>query len=495
MARVGPHPRRSRTKLWGAAGVVALTFLSVACKKDRSLKDDGGAGASGVGGAAGEAGAAGSGAAGAGGEAGAAPAGPWIEPEDGGVACNNLECRQTKCRYGHCAQPTCPEGTFTTLTGKVYDPAGKVPLYNVNVYVPNKKPEPLTDGARCDSCDSALLGEPVVQTKTAADGSFTLGDANTDVPWGKNIPLVIQVGKWRREATIPNVTACTNNALTDPNATRLPRNHNEGHLPRIALTTGGADALECLLRKIGIADSEFTTETGSGRVHLFAGINGTDQFSRELGDAKFSLAEPWWDSVHNLMKYDIVVHSCDGMEVPSNKSAAARQALKEYADAGGRVFASHWHIFWFEYGPEPWPSIATFNHRPDLPANHPVKIDTSFEKGRAMAEWIDKVGGSSMFGELNILGGRHTVDSVGTTARQWIYSESPASVQYLEALTPIGGEACGRAVLSDIHVSTGDGTSDTSHYSKPFPTGCVTSDLSPQEKALVFMLFDLSSCT
>jgi hypothetical protein len=413
---------------------------------------------------------------------------------DGGVACRNLECRQSKCKYGFCSQPACPEGTFTTLSGKVYDPAGKVPLYNVNVYVPNEPLVPLVDGPACDSCGSGLVGAPLVQTKTAADGSFTLGDADNDVPRGPNVPLVIQVGKWRREATIKTVAACTPNAIADPDITRLPRDHTEGHLPRIALTTGGSDALECLLRKVGIADSEFTNDAGSGRVNLFAGTNGTDAFSRELGGARFSSVEPWWDDLNNLMKYDIVVHSCDGIEIPSNKSMAARQALKDYADMGGRVFASHWHIYWFEHGPAPWPGIANFNHQPDLAPDYPVKIDTSFEKGRAMAEWIDKVGGSSMFGELRIFGGRHTVDSVGT-ARRWIYSENPDSVQYLEALTPIGGAACGRVVLSDIHVTAGDGTGDTSHYSKPFPTGCVTTTLSGQEKALVFMLFDLSSCT
>jgi hypothetical protein len=434
--------------------------------------------------------------------------------------CMNLQCRQSTCTKGSCTQPPCAGGARTIVSGTIFDPAGKVPLQGITVYIPNAPLAPIMDGPSCDPCDSAtgtslLSGSPISITKTDVTGKFTLGATTSvggDVPSGAGVPMVIQVGKWQRQVMLPDVTACQDNPLMDMNMTRLPRDKSEGHIPKMALTTGSADALECLLRKIGIADSEFTPETADGRINFYAGGGGTAAYAATLnGGAALTPVHPWWDSLDNLRKYDIVLHSCEGnfgsfnggnrpTDPMSVKSMEARQALLDFANMGGRVFASHWHVYWFERGPAPFPTIATFVHGNSLPNPFDATIDTTRADGMTLSQWMAAVNGLTPAGLVTLAqnANQTTVQAAagGNISERWIYApnRNPGSVQYLTATTPIPGGSCGRVVMSDIHVSAGAGGAMSDQPAMPFPTGCVTTDLTPQEKVLEFMLFDIAAC-
>jgi hypothetical protein len=443
----------------------------------------------------------------------------------GGGPCTGLTCQQSTCRGQGCSV-TCPVGYKTTVSGKVYDPAGKTPLYNITVYVPNGPLADFTDGPSCDKCDpntgtSLLSGSPVVYTKTDTKGAFSLGsDHNVDVPAGKNIPMVLQVGKWRRQVTIPEVKACADNPITDMSLLHLPQTSKEGHIPKIAITTGAKDALQCLLLKVGVDKSEFTPETAAGRINLYAGGGGAAAYDMTLNNAApFTAAAPWWDSYDNLAKYDILLHSCDGSgydpaqiamgvvdpktglvrgEPAVPKSMAARMALEKFANAGGRVFASHWHAYWFAEGTPAFKSIATWGLNDRL--MNMATIDQSFDTGSALAQWMMNVGGSTALGQVDITqdASNRLIDMAagGNISQRWIYSanQTPQSVVFLSATTPIPGGTCGRAVVSDLHLIAATGVTGADSPTAAFPGSCVTTDLTPREKVLEFMLFDIASC-
>ncbi|MEI8257151.1 MAG: hypothetical protein WCJ30_15870, partial [Deltaproteobacteria bacterium] len=176
----------------------------------------------------------------------------------GGSTCTGLCLRQVSCDAGS-----------TTVTGTVVAPTPPAygtpdPIYSALVYVPNAPVLPFTRGVTCDRCGTEVTGTPLVSATTGPDGRFTL----TNMPTGTNIPLVIQIGRWRRQVVIPNVPACATTALPTT-LTRLPRNHTEGDIPLMAMVTGNVDTLECVLRKIGIDDAEFTTPASPGRVQFY----------------------------------------------------------------------------------------------------------------------------------------------------------------------------------------------------------------------------------
>jgi hypothetical protein len=399
-------------------------------------------------------------------------------------------------------QVTCSNGGHTTVTGSVYDPAGKVALYNAVVYIPSRPLDPIAEGVSCGKCDGSASGGPVAAALTDATGKFML----TDPPVGENIPLVIQIGKWRRQTTIPKISSCTETALTDPELTRLPRNSTEGHLPQMAVTTGHSDAVECLLRKIGVSDSEFTVDSAAGRVHMYVGCDagngfGANEFSAALGNGAFAAASTLWGDMAKLAKYDILLFSCEGSQCADQKKPYLAN-IKAYADQGGKLFLDHLHFYWLNHNVDSWQSSAVYPGAGGDLTLPSFQVDSTFPKGSAFADWLVAVGASPTRGSINLVGVQYSVTStMPPVTQQWIYTtQGPDghAVEYMTMNTPVElastnpANQCGRVVLTDLHVSSASG--ESSHAETPFPGGCKMADLSPQEKALEFMFFDLSSC-
>ncbi len=375
-----------------------------------------------------------------------------------------------------CKRVTCPAGEKTTLSGTVYDPSGKLPLYNVVVYIPNEEPAPLPKGVSCDKCGALVTGQPIVTALTDARGQFTL----TDVPVDENVPLVVQVGKWRRQFVIPKIDACTGNSAPK---LQLPSKKSQGNMPQVAVGTGGADALECLFQRMGIDAGEFGGKGSSASFHLYNGLGGatTSGTTSVVG---------FWDNLTELKKYDMVILSCEGSENPGNKSGATG-VMHDYASAGGRIFASHYHYYWFNNGPSDFQSVATWTPGGIFGSTADTfDIDQGFPKGKAFADWLYNVKASTTKGKIDLKDIRNDVSAVNTkTSQRWIYKDTP---KYFTFNTPVGkpSEAqCGRVVFTDLHVSSGNLPGGS------FPGGCTSgSELTPQEKALVFLFFDLASC-
>jgi hypothetical protein len=383
-------------------------------------------------------------------------------------------------------QVSCPNGGTTSLTGRVFAPNGVDPLPNVLVYIPNAAVAPFTPGVACEQAGEPASGSPLVSTTSAVDGSFTL----TNVPVGTNIPLVIQTGRWRRQVVILSVSACVNRAVT-ANLTRLPRTQAEGDIPKIAITTGVDDAVECVLRKIGVADSEFTDPSGNGRINLFAG-DGAPGSSGAIIDANTPLETKLVQSQAVLNRYDLVMFGCQGDQF--NPQPAFQQNLINYANAGGRVFANHFEYVWL-YNDAPFAQTANWNvEQHPSPANQTGFINMSFPRGQQLAQWLQEVNASPTFGQIPLQVIRKDQSGVVAPTQSWMTindSVFPGSVVQFTFNTPVGAptaQQCGRVLFNEYHV---ENTSNSSGAT--FPSECAAGVATAQEKLLEFELFDLST--
>jgi hypothetical protein len=427
----------------------------------------------------------------------------WTYPPQ--EACLGLACNQVT---------NCPAAEKTTVTGKVYTPAGDLPLYNAIVYVPNGTVQPFDAGVSCDRC-AAATGNPIAETTTGPDGTFRL----ENVPANVDIPLVIQLGRWRRQVTLSQVGPCQQREETNVDLLRLPKNKAEGDIPLMAIASGNADPFECLLRKIGIDDAEVTVPTGTGRIHFYR-ENGVDM------SPAAPAASTLWGDLNTLKQYDVVMLPCEGSENPSSAKTAAKQRIVDYTSAGGRIFTTHYSYTWIRDSMTPFPPVANWQTRVSQtdncgtnPPGNPlyclpfgVTVDQSFAKGQAFSNWLNfnqawgTDAGTATPGTLFLRETRHNVDSVlPQYATRWLYADNhhvtPMSqpiVTHFTFNTPVSGllpdggapDQCGRVVFSSFHVSANAKTPG----SNPYPASCKNEPPTAQEKALIFMLFDLSAC-
>lgn len=390
-----------------------------------------------------------------------------------------------------CRWTTCADGKRTTISGTVRTPA-KVnadPLYNAVVYVPGAAIEPFPDTVSCDRCGN-VSGKPLAATLSGSDGTFTL----EDVPAGQGIPLVLQMGRWRRQVVVPDIVECQDNPLP-ADLTRFPRNRSEGDIPRMALVTSSFDPEECILRKIGIDDAEFTAPTEPGRIHLFQGGGAR-------GGDKTPSGTELWSSAATLQRYDMVLLPCDSTPERLNTTpdrasdAVARTALAAYADAGGRVFATDLSFSWITEEGSPFGATAQWVDNPAAGASYTSlqsTIDTTFPKGEALAEWLDGLGATPTAGQITLDDTYRRSLAVNAPTQRWLYSSEPSSLQSFTFNTPITAAAeqqCGRFAYSSFHIAG----ATTIGNGNAFPSECDDAPLTPQERMLEFMLFDLASC-
>ena len=294
----------------------------------------------------------------------------------------------------------------TTISGTVYDPrtTNALPLPNVLVYATTAPVAPLPAGVQCLTYQAPT--GVVSYAYTAVDGSFTLAN----IPQNATYTIVIQAGKWRRQFPNESVGASPLTGLV----LNMPANRTEGDIPQIAIVTGSVDGVECVLLHMGIASSEFTDDTGSvnpgGRIHLYQG--------RGNPGAEISSSTPTESALTGnpatLAGYDMVMFPCQGGLFLQAANPLAN--IVNYANAGGRVFTTHYSYVYLD---SESPADALFAPVADWTTTDEQNVDsgvgtvnTDFSDGATLAQWLQNAGAT-------VAGSDRTKSISARCARMW----------------------------------------------------------------------------
>ncbi len=395
--------------------------------------------------------------------------------------------------------PSCTQGQTTSVSGTVFAPNGIDPLPNVTVYIAGDTVGPLQAGVSCPVPGAIPAGSPVAGTTTATDGTFTITGVPIN-PAGQPQALVMVSGKWRRIIPIDlSAGSCTNTAA-DPTMTRFPRTQAEGDIPKIAIATGNADPVECVLYKVmGNNSTEFTNPGGTGRINFFLAEGSKTQTGSYIGAVGATPSASTLMSDPNVLgTYDVVMLPCEGgdnttIRQASETSGSELTNLKNFANVGGRIYASHYSYDWFNES-QTFPNVVNWTKPSATLANGNATVNTKFGDGATLAAWLalPSVGASTTTGQIALQTLRQDFSSVNAPTQSWMTLNSNSATMQFTFDTPVGQTVgqCGRVLFNEYHVETTVASSNQ----QQFPNVCgSTTTMTPQEKLLEYMLFNLTS--
>jgi hypothetical protein len=300
-----------------------------------------------------------------------------------------------------------------------------------------------------------------------------------------------------------------------------------------------------------------TAANGAWKVHV---ISPTQlSLDGSVGNAAYTSKGTWSGCAGasckaEIDKYDAVIFGCVGGE--ESKDGRSLLNVRDYANKGGRVFATHYAYVWLN-SPSTWSStVNAWDPANELNWDNgtvTAAIDTSFAKGKLFATWLQapvkpfSATYAPPYAAVNALSSTSppmialteprrditpaaanvSTSGVVAPAQRWIYTTNDngktcASGAACKTGVCTGNKCVGTVVESGADPAATDApmhytfNTDTAKlpaeqcgrvlysdfhvsvggntYGKSFPAECNDKALTSQEKVLAYMLFDLASC-
>lgn len=407
----------------------------------------------------------------------------------------------------------CPDCSY--VTGRIWAPkygpgdvpAGQeIPVFGATIYVSDVKPAPIPQETFCEPCIETPQG--AVQSKH--DGSFELQVMGQGTYW-----LVIKKGPFRLEQQIDIAKGTTS---LPPASTTLPSEldpDNGAWIPKVAIARGNFDAVEDILGKIGFGTmngNKLGTPDGEMTFYTWGAVDNTS-------------AEYLLQNLAEMKKYHIIFFPCStSVDDTLLSDQNVLKNIRQFVADGGKLYVTDWSG---EVGDRAFPPQIElgsdgFGTVDSIGTYDPITLDgTLTQAGDADGSLYDAEDGKAIDPDLHMWLGLQSGPTEDNPVPS-MYNPDSFTVghnwNFIPKLNSVmkGSDDMGNPVYDDPKPWI-TGSDDDGHGPLPLavtfePAGCgkvlfstfqtsgaSASDehvgLTPQERVLLFLIMEISSCT